>query len=197
MLFGRPMQQERYENPEVQGGKIALIVDKTNNLVQQPPNSLDRMHASLPKQVAYNQRVLRAGQETDGINCDIADFLSQMELAPDVPVIVCVNASGSIIRKHEQHVGGQLWMQGDRQMTAINLVPPEMKNEEKSATLIAVAEAVERKHAFEPVGPKRLGQRVVIYPPFLDNLEQVLNSGDPSCYSEPSHSMAYQRIYEA
>jgi hypothetical protein len=94
--------------------QFALIVDKIDNLLQQPPNSLDRMHASLPKQVAYNQRVLRAGQETDGINCDLADFLSQMELSPDAPVIVCVNASGSLVRKHEQHVGGQLWLQGDR-----------------------------------------------------------------------------------
>jgi hypothetical protein len=155
------------------------------------------MHVSLPKQVAYNQRVLRAGQETDGINCDIADFLSQMELAPDVPVIVCVNPSGSLIKKHEQHVGGKLWLHGERQMTAINLAPQEMKNEEKSAALIAVAEAVEWKHAFEPVGLKRQGQRVVIYPPFLKKPEEVLVSGDSSCDPEPSHDIAYQRILTA
>jgi hypothetical protein len=33
-----------------------------------------------------------------------------------------------------------------------------MKNELKSATLIAVAEAVEWEHTFEPVGLKRLGR---------------------------------------
>jgi hypothetical protein len=36
--------QERYENEEVQGGRIALIASN-NNIVQRPPNSLDRMHA--------------------------------------------------------------------------------------------------------------------------------------------------------
>jgi hypothetical protein len=33
LLFGR-RKQDRCDDPEVQGGKIALIVDKTNNLVQ-------------------------------------------------------------------------------------------------------------------------------------------------------------------
>jgi hypothetical protein len=57
ILFGGRLQ-ERYPDPEVHGGKIALIASN-NNRVQKPPNSLDRMHASLPKQVSYNQRVLR------------------------------------------------------------------------------------------------------------------------------------------
>jgi hypothetical protein len=72
-----------------------------------------------------------------------------------------------------------------------------MKNEEKSAALIAVAEALEWKHGFEPVAEKRLSQRIVIYPPFLDKLGEVLGSGDPSCDPETSHAMAYQPIYEA
>jgi hypothetical protein len=45
------------------------------------------MHASLPRQIAYNQRILKAGQEIDGINCDVADFLSDMNLDPAIPVI--------------------------------------------------------------------------------------------------------------
>jgi hypothetical protein len=107
-----------------------------------------------------------------------------------------VNEAG-LVKKHEQHVGGQLWLQGERQMTAINLVPPEMKSEEKSAALIAVAEAVEWRHAFEPVGLKRQGQRIVIYPPFLDKLEQVLESGDSNCDPEATHDIAYQSILNA
>jgi hypothetical protein len=36
--------QERYDDPEVQGGKIALIA--VNSItVQKPPNGLDRMSA--------------------------------------------------------------------------------------------------------------------------------------------------------
>jgi hypothetical protein len=104
LLFGG-RNQERYEDPEVQGGKIALISTK-NNKVQEPPNSMDRMHASLPKQVAYNQRVLKAVEEIDGINCDLADFLSGMTHDPADPVIICVEA-GESLKRHEQHLGGQ------------------------------------------------------------------------------------------
>jgi hypothetical protein len=45
------VQQERYDDPEVQGGRIARIASN-NNIVQRPPNSLDRMNASYSKQVA-------------------------------------------------------------------------------------------------------------------------------------------------
>jgi hypothetical protein len=65
LLFGGT-NQVKYDDPEIQGGNIALIVEKASTLVQQPPNSLDRMHASLPKQVAYNQRILKAGEEIGG-----------------------------------------------------------------------------------------------------------------------------------
>jgi hypothetical protein len=44
-LFGpEHFYQERYDDPEVQGGKIALIAFKQNR-VQKPPNGLDRMHS--------------------------------------------------------------------------------------------------------------------------------------------------------
>jgi hypothetical protein len=139
---------------------------------------------------------LRTGQEIDGINCDLADFLSQMDVNPEAPAIVCVNA-GESMKKHEHHIGGKLWLQGDRQMTATNVILPGMANEEKSATIVAVAEAIEWKHAFEPAGLKRQGQRVVIYPPFLDKLDQALATGDSSCDPKPSHGIAYQRIFAA
>jgi hypothetical protein len=133
------------------------------------------MHASLPKQVAYNQRILKAGAEIDGINCDLADFLTDMNLNPEVPIIVCVHSRKSMNR-HEQHIGGQLWLQGTRSMTATNVILPGMKNDEDSAALVAVAEAVEWKHPMEPVGEKRKGQRAVISPPTFNNLEAVSSS---------------------
>jgi hypothetical protein len=61
-------------------------------------------------------------------------------------------------------------------MTATNVILPGMKNEADSAAIVAVAEAVEWKHAMEPVGEKRKGQCVVIYPRTLDKLEAVLAS---------------------
>jgi hypothetical protein len=82
-------------------------------------------------------------------------------------------------------------------MTATNILLPDMKNEAGSAALIAVAEAVEWKHAFEPIGEKRKDQRVVIYLPTLDKLEEVLASGGTSLDPEPSHDIAYQRLFEA
>jgi hypothetical protein len=46
ILFGPGSRlQERYDDPEVQGGKIALIAFKQNT-AQKPPNSLDRMHST-------------------------------------------------------------------------------------------------------------------------------------------------------
>jgi hypothetical protein len=45
--------QERYDDPEVQGGKIALIAFKQIG-VQKPPNRLDHMQSRYLKQVAYN-----------------------------------------------------------------------------------------------------------------------------------------------
>jgi hypothetical protein len=156
----------------------------------------DRMHASLPKQVAYNQRILTDGDEIDGINCDLADFLSDVSLDPAEPVIVCVDAAESM-KRHEQHIGGQLWIPGSRTMTATNVIPDGMKNESSSAALVAVAEAVEWRHALEPLRIKRKGQRVVISPPTLDKLEAVLATGDTSFDSEPSHTVAHQRILAA
>jgi hypothetical protein len=99
-------QQELYDDPEVQGGRIALIASN-NNKVQRPPNSLDRMHASLPKQVAYNQRVLSAEDEIAGISSELGDFLSKMSVQPTDPIIICVNA-GESLKRHEQHMGDQL-----------------------------------------------------------------------------------------
>jgi hypothetical protein len=82
-------------------------------------------------------------------------------------------------------------------MTATNVIPDGMKNEASSAALVAVAEAVEWKRAFEPSGEKRKGQQVVIYPPTLDKPEAVSASGDFGLDSEPSHSIVYQRILAA
>jgi hypothetical protein len=38
---------------------------------------------------------------------------------------------------------------------------------------------------------------VVIYPPTLDKLEEVLATGDSSYDPEPSYDIAYQRIFSA
>jgi hypothetical protein len=196
ILFGpQASLQERYPDPEVQGGKIALIASN-NNKVQKPPNSLDRMHASLPKQVACNQRVLSAEDEIAGINCDVAEFLSQMSADLAEPVMICVN-SGESMKKHEEHLGGQLWLQSDRQMTATNIQFDGMSNDATSVFLAGVAEAVESAHVIETCLPKRTTQRVVIYPPSLSKLETVLVTGNIGLDTENGHDIAYERISSA
>jgi hypothetical protein len=82
VLFGPGSYvQERYDDAEVQGGKIALIVVKQQQ-VQKPPSLLDHMQSTYLKQFAYNRRVLSAEREVAGINCDIADFLSGLSNHP-------------------------------------------------------------------------------------------------------------------
>jgi hypothetical protein len=54
--------QERYNDPEVQGGKIALIA-VNSIIVQKPPNCLDRMNARKLNQIAYNERISQAEDE--------------------------------------------------------------------------------------------------------------------------------------
>jgi hypothetical protein len=176
-------------------GKNALIASN-NNIAQKPPNPLDRMHASLPKQVAYNQRVLSAENEIAGINCDIGGFLSQLSVDPSEPVIICANA-GESLKRHEQHVGGQLWLQSNRQMTATNIQFDGMSNDATSVSLAAVAEVVEWSHILETCLPKRTTQRVVIYPPSLSKLKTVLVTGNIGLDMEDGHDIAYQRILSA
>jgi hypothetical protein len=104
------------------------------------------MHSSFLKQVAYNQRVFKAEEATAAINTEVADFLLGHSTDPAEPVIICVSADEQR-KRYEQAVAGQLWMQGDRKMSAANVPLPGMANDSSAALLTAVVEAVEWKHA--------------------------------------------------
>jgi hypothetical protein len=65
-------------------------------------------------------------------------------------------------------------------MTATNTLFEGMTNDAVSVTLSAVAEAVEWTHTLEDGLPKRPTQRVIVYPPSLHHLADVLVSGDPN-----------------
>jgi hypothetical protein len=80
-------------------------------------------------------------------------------------------------------------------MTASNPPFDGMANTKETAILSAVAEAVAWKNeALEPEDPPRKGQRVVIYPKDLVQLDAVLSTGDPNVDSESGHPIAYERI---
>jgi hypothetical protein len=190
VLFGPEAQlQERYVDEEVQGGKIALIAFKQMR-AQKPPNYLDRMPSTFSKQVAYNQRVLEAESQIAGINCDVPHFLEDMSI--DEPVFVCINSSEEM-KREEQAIAGQLWVQGDRQMTTSNIAPEGMANTRDSALLYAAAEAVTWNHASQPDSPRK-GQRVIIFPKDLPQLEEFLATSDPNVDPEDGHPIAYEAI---
>jgi hypothetical protein len=99
------------------------------------------MQSTFSKQLTYNQRVLNAEKEIVGINCDIADFLSGLSHDPSDQLIICVNGSEEM-KRNEAAVGGQLWIQGDKQMTASDQVMDGMANNKEDAVLSATVEAV-------------------------------------------------------
>jgi hypothetical protein len=187
--------QERYDDPEVQGGKIALIAANSKT-VQKPPNCLDRMNARKLKQVAYNERVSQAEDEVSGINCYIADFLSGM--SSTATITVCINA-GASMKKNETILGGQYWQQEGRAMTATNGVIEGMPNTRESAILTADVEAVEWRHPIESVtiDGKRATPRIVIYPADMSQIEEALSdfSQNPSEAEDGSHN-ALSKILE-
>jgi hypothetical protein len=185
--------QELYPDPEVQGGKIVLIAFK-HLRAQKPPNGLDRLQSTFQKQVAYNQRIMEAEIGIAGINCDVPNFLYDMSFAPEDQLIVCINGSEGM-KRDEEAIAGQLWIQGDRKMTASNRVLQGMANARDSAILSAAAEAVNWRHAGEPAGPRK-GQRVIVFPKELPQLEAVLSSNDPSVYPVDGHSIAYEAILQ-
>jgi hypothetical protein len=160
ILFGSEcFLQERYDDEEVQGGKIALIASKQMR-AQKPSNGLNRMQSTFLKQVAYNQRIIDAEGEIAGINSDAPHFLSEMTM--EEPVFVCINCCEEM-KRNEEAITGQLWIQGDRQMSASNKVYDGMVSSRDSALLSAAAEAIQWKHPLELPG-QRIGQRVIIYP---------------------------------
>jgi hypothetical protein len=152
------------------------------------------MQSTFMKQVAYNQRIIAAEEEISGINCDVADFVSGMTLDPAEEMIICVNGSEEM-KRNETAMAGRLWIQGDRKMTAANPPFDGMANTKEAAILSAVAEAVAWKNeALEAEDPPRKGQRVVIYPKDLVQLDAVLSTGDPNVDPESRHPIGYERI---
>jgi hypothetical protein len=82
------------------------------------------------------------------------------------------------MKRNEEVIAGQLWMQGSRQMTASNKPFDGMANTRESAVLSAAAAPLIWRHAGEPDGPRK-GQRIVVFPKDLPQLEGVLASRDP------------------
>jgi hypothetical protein len=85
-------------------------------------------------------------------------------------------------------------MQGDRKMSAANVPLPEMANDSDAALLTAVVEAVEWKHPLEPESGPRPGQRVIVYPTELDQLQAVLSTDRSTWNNSDGQGEACERI---
>jgi hypothetical protein len=103
LLFSGDAQGIRPPNPEIQGGSIELVAI-SNNKVQSPPSSLDRMDASFQKQIAFDKRVLKNEDEVAGITSSISGFLQGIDL--EQPVFICVTVGERM--RGTQPVCGQL-----------------------------------------------------------------------------------------
>jgi hypothetical protein len=64
-----------------------------------------------------------------------------MPLDPSNQLVICVNGSEEM-KRNETAIGGQLWMQGDRRITASNMVLEGMANTREEAIPSAGVEAV-------------------------------------------------------
>jgi hypothetical protein len=82
-------------------------------------------------------------------------------------------------------------------MTASNVVLEGMADTREAAILSAAVEAVTWKHCLEPDDGPRKGQRVVIYPKEISQLEIVLSTGDPNVDAEDGHPIAYAHLLRA
>jgi hypothetical protein len=115
---------------------------------------------------------------------------------PSEQLVICVNASEEM-KREEAAIGGQIWIQGDREMTAMNEVAEGLANDKEGAILSAAVEAVTWKSALDLEEGSRKGQRAVIYPKEMTQPGQVLSTGDPSIDPENGQPTAYVSILQA
>jgi hypothetical protein len=88
LLFSGDLQGVRSADPEIPGGFIALVATNDNEM-QKPPHSLERIHASVEKQISFSRWVLKGEDEISGINSSLSDFLLGVDATQ--PLYVWVN----------------------------------------------------------------------------------------------------------
>jgi hypothetical protein len=187
-------QGVRAPNPEIPGGHIARVATN-NNRVQTPPSSLDRMHACRHQQVAFNRRILKNEEQISGISVGLGDFLQGMSM--EVHLVACVSVSVGGRMRGTQPLCGELWQQEGRQMTASCLSFDGLGKSREEVALSGVADVLPWRNALETRRDPnflRPGQRVVVCPKFLDELDAILSSGDIGFYQEQCIWPAYEGI---
>jgi hypothetical protein len=101
--------------------------------------------------------------------------------------------------KGTQPVGGQLWRQGDREMSATNGVLEGMDSGKESVAISAIAEALSWRYALENVSDpdyQLVGKRVIVYPAFLKKFDTVAVTGNVGLDLKGGGDVAYLKIME-
>jgi hypothetical protein len=136
---------------------------------------------------------LKNEEEVSGINSGMADFLQDMSFAPEHSVFVCVNVGERM--RGTQPIAGELWAQEGRQMTATAELVEGLDSSRESVALSGVYNALVWRHAMETsMDPnyKRRGQRVIVYPRFLDKFGIILASGNVGFDIKGNRDIVYE-----
>jgi hypothetical protein len=151
-------------------------------------------YGALPRKCIFIY--LFISEEVSSINSGLSDFLNGLSLAK--PTFVCLNIGERM--RGTQPICGQLWIQEDRQMTAMGKCLPDIGTTLEEVVISGIADALACRYTLEIVDYeahpeyKRPGQRVIVYPKFLDRLGGVLATGDPSVDPVDSRRPAYEAI---
>jgi hypothetical protein len=102
------------------------------------------------------------------------------------------------MKKNAQILGGQLWQQEGRPVTAVNGVIDGMPNSRESAILTVAVEAVEWSHPMEPaIDGKRVSPRIIVYPADMPSTYEALSDfSQNSSESDDGSHIAFAKILE-
>jgi hypothetical protein len=102
-------------------------------------------HLLFRVEISFNERVLEKENEVVPINSALPEFLMGMSM--NKSTFVSINV-GQWMRG-TQPIGGQLWIQEDRKMSATSTVLPDTGHLMEVVALDAVSDALTWRHVFE------------------------------------------------
>jgi hypothetical protein len=126
----------------------------------------------------------------------LQDFLEDFSFDPADPVFICVGVGHTM--RGNQPVGGQVWKQGNREITATSKPLEEMDNGNESVALSGIVEALSWRHVLKMTsdpGHQRRGQRIIVYPKLLTKFETVLTTANVGFDMDGGPDIAYDHIY--
>jgi hypothetical protein len=189
-LFSGELQMARTPNQEIPGGSTALVV-MNNTIVQEPPATLARMHASRERQIAFNKRVLEKENEVSAVNSELSDSFTAINL--DKSTFVFLNVGERM--RATQPICGRLCANDSRKMSATSTILPGRGGSRESVALSGISNVVTWRHVLElSQDHPRPGKRIVIYPDFLGKTGLILSTCNVRIDPESERWPVYEEI---